>query len=86
MRITIDRSGGFANIPLHREIDTATLPSAEAAEIERLVVTARKSHSSSAPMTDGYAYEITIDGVRHVVSEGEGAWGKLIARLESTRG
>jgi hypothetical protein len=84
VRITIDRSGGFANIPLHREIDTATLP--DATEIERLAIAARKERPSSTPMADGYTYEITIDGERHVLSEGEGAWGKLIARLESTRG
>jgi hypothetical protein len=83
VRITIDRSGGFANIPLHRELDTATLP--DGAEIERLVTVAW-SHPSPTPMTDGYTYEITIDGVRHVVNEGEGAWGELLARLESSSG
>jgi hypothetical protein len=83
MRITIDRSGGFANIPLHREIDTAALPHAEAAEIERLADEARKSPVSSAPMADAYSYAITIDGVRHVMTEASGAWERLISRLQA---
>jgi len=86
VRITIDRSGGYANIPLHREIDTATLPPAEAAEIERLVATARKDRPNAPPVADGFTYEITVDGVRHAVNESEGAWRELIARLESTSG
>jgi hypothetical protein len=81
MKITIDRSGGFANIPLHREIDTAALPHAEAAEIERLAEDARKSPVSSAPMADAYTYVIAIDGVRYEMTEGAAAWEELIARL-----
>jgi hypothetical protein len=78
MKITIDRSGGFANIPLHREIDTAALPYAEAAEIERLAEAARKVPVSSAPMPDAYSYVITIDGVQDEMTESSGAWEKLI--------
>ena len=81
MKITIDRSGGFANIPLHREIDTATLPHAEGAEIERLAEAARKVPVSSMPMADAYSYVITIDGVRYEMTESSGAWAKLIERL-----
>lgn len=81
MKITIDRSGGFANIPFHREIDTATLPHAEAAEIERLATEARAVPVPSLPMADGYTYEVTIDGVRYVTTEPSGVWGKFIGRL-----
>jgi len=81
MKITLDRSGGFANIPLHREIDTAALPHAEGAEIERLADVARKSPVSSTPMADAYSYVITIDGVRYEMTESPGAWEKLIERL-----
>ena len=81
MKITFDRSGGFANIVLHRAVDTATLPHAEAAEIERLAEEARKSPVSSAPMPDAYSYVVTIDGVRHKMTEASDAWQKLIERL-----
>jgi hypothetical protein len=36
MHITMDRSGGFANIRLHRQVDTTTLLRVDAAESERL--------------------------------------------------
>jgi hypothetical protein len=79
MRITINRSGGFANIPLHREIDTSTL--ADGPEIERLATTARHEPASKSPMPDAYVYDITIDGLRYVMTEPTGAWGTLIERL-----
>jgi hypothetical protein len=81
MKITIDRSGGFANIPLRREIGTAALPHEEAAEIERLADVARNVKPSSTPMPDAYSYVITIDGERYVMTESSGAWEKLIERL-----
>jgi hypothetical protein len=81
MHITIDRSGGFANIRVHREIDTSTLPRAEAEEIERLATEARKTPASSAPMPDAFNYQITIDGVRYSMTEPSGAWETLIERL-----
>ena len=83
MRITMDRSGGFANIRLHREVDTATLPPAEAAEIERLAAAAIKSPASSDPMPDAFTYVITIDGARCVMTEPAGAWGTLIEALKA---
>jgi hypothetical protein len=84
MHITIDRSGGFANIRRHTEIDTATLPPSEAAEIESLVEAARKSGSSvSSPMPDAFTYKVTIDGHQYVTMGAEGVWGSLIERLRS---
>jgi hypothetical protein len=81
MRIMIKRSGGFANIPFHREVDTATLPPAEAAEIERLANAALTSPTSSTPMPDAFTYEVTIDGVRHVMTETAEGWDSLIERV-----
>jgi len=81
MRITINRSGGFANIALHREVDTATLPDGK--DIERLAMAARNEPASKSPMPDAYVYDITIDGMRYVMTEPTGAWGKLIERLTS---
>jgi hypothetical protein len=81
MRITLDRSGGFANIGLHRQIDTASLP--DGSEIERLAAAARAEPSSKSPMPDAYVYDITIDGMRYVMTEPAGAWEKLIERLTS---
>jgi hypothetical protein len=81
MRITMDRSGGFANIRLHREVDTTTLPPAEAADIERLAAAALRSPASSDPMQDAFTYVITIDGARHEMTEPGGVWGTLIELL-----
>jgi len=81
MKIMLDRSGGFANIPLHREIDTSTLPHAEGAEIERLAFSARKEAVSATPMPDAYTYVVTIDGERYEMTESPGAWTELIAKL-----
>ncbi len=84
MRITIDRSGGFANISSHRSVDTDRLPHEERAAIERLVHRALKTDASPAGMPDAYIYEVAIDGRRFVVGEAPGAWGKLIERIERT--
>jgi hypothetical protein len=81
MHITIDRSGGLANIRVHREVDTSTLSRAEAEEIERLATEARNTPASSAPMPDAFTYRITIDGVGYSVTEPSAAWGMLIERL-----
>ena len=83
MRIVLDRSGGFANIRVHREVDTSTLPRAEAEEIERLATGARKAPASSAPMPDAFTYRITIDGVVFSMTEPSGAWQTLIERLQA---
>jgi len=81
MRITLDRSGGFANIRVHREVDTGTLPRAEAEEIERLAAEARDTPAASAPMPDAFTYRIAIDGVGFSMTEPSGAWETLIERL-----
>lgn len=40
MHISLDQHGGFAGIPMRREVDTATLPAEEAAILEALVTKA----------------------------------------------
>ena len=50
----IDATHAYA----HRDIDTAALPSARAADIERLA--RRLAASSSA--ADAFSYDVTIDG------------------------
>lgn len=80
MHITLHRSGGFANVPLHRTVDTATAPGG--AEIERLAAIARATPPPSAPMPDAYMYELTIDGEPYTVINADGPWAELIARIE----
>jgi hypothetical protein len=58
MHITVRRSGGFAGLARTFAIDTATLPPARAAEIERLA----RALPPSRPSPDAFAYEVTVDG------------------------
>jgi emfourin len=82
MRIGLTRSGGFAGITLHREIDTALLPPAERGEIEQLVARARtQTPPTHHAMPDAFEYEITIDGARYRIGDANGAWSALIDRL-----
>jgi hypothetical protein len=64
VRIAVRRSGGFANVGAHGEVDTASLPAAQARELERLAKTFPAK--PPAPMraafgADAYQYDITID-------------------------
>jgi hypothetical protein len=67
MHITVRRTGGFAAHARTFAIDTATLPPARAAEIERLARSLPPAH----PSPDAFAYEVTVDGktVRGVDAE-----------------
>ena len=66
MRINFARSGGFANINLKAELDSADLPPERAKELTRLVAKARffdQPASGAAPsMPDQFQYEVTIEG------------------------
>jgi hypothetical protein len=73
MRITVRRTGGFAGITRTFEVDTATLPAARAAEIERLV----RQHRKGEPAADGFGYEVTVDGEEISVSDA----GPLVAAM-----
>ncbi|MFJ7630018.1 protealysin inhibitor emfourin [Streptomyces sp. NPDC097595] len=62
MRIQVSRTGGFAGIARHREIDTSGL--ADAQEWEALAGTALADGQAAAPrgVPDGFSYRITVDG------------------------
>ncbi len=58
MRIEVRRTGGFAGVSRTFSIDTATLPPARGARIERLA----RELAARAPSADAFAYDVTIDG------------------------
>ncbi|MEU9201273.1 protealysin inhibitor emfourin [Streptomyces sp. NPDC048332] len=62
MRIQVSRTGGFAGIARHREIDTSGR--ADAHEWEALAESALTGgQEASAPgVPDGFRYRITVDG------------------------
>jgi hypothetical protein len=78
MRITLVRSGGFANIAVRREIDTAMLPAGERKALEQLAARARLERAAPNAEPDGFEYEVDIDGARYVVDGSSPAWHALI--------
>src|SRR6266700_5964902 len=69
MRISFERTGGFANVPLRAEIDTAQMPAYRAQELERLVEKAQPFDQAappqSMPVPDDLHYELKVeDGSR----------------------
>ena len=72
MRISVQRSGGIANIGAHGEIDTATLSKEKSDEVQRLV----KALPATPPeplrtrgAADVYQYDITVDGKKYTADE-----------------
>jgi len=68
MKITLTRTGGITGIPLTKTIDTATLPTDKAKEIESLVSSTGQSsivnNKSSIQSPDRFTYHLSIqDGV-----------------------
>ncbi|WP_327367347.1 protealysin inhibitor emfourin [Streptomyces sp. NBC_01217] len=61
MRIQVSRTGGFAGIARHREVDTAGR--ADAAEWEALAASALAEGHGTPPagVPDGFRYRITVD-------------------------
>jgi len=82
MRLALTRSGGFAGITLHREIDTTQLPPERRRVIEQLAARARVERASPNAEADAFEYEITIDGARYVVDGSSPAWHALIESIE----
>lgn len=81
MRVTIERSGGFAGIGMRREVDSASLDELDAATLDGLVhdaVAARLPHAQ--PMPDAFQYDVDIDGEARTMSESDlpGEWSRLI--------
>ncbi|MBD0425121.1 protealysin inhibitor emfourin [Streptomyces sp. NPDC052309] len=62
MRIQVRRTGGFAGIERHAEVDTAGRPDAPEwhALAERAVADGRETPPIGVP--DGFSYQITVDG------------------------
>ncbi len=70
MRISFERTGGFANIPLRAEIDSAQLSHERAQELEKLIERARPfdqhvQSQSSSPVSDDFQYEVTVEDAGH---------------------
>ncbi|MGQ4512752.1 protealysin inhibitor emfourin [Streptomyces sp. DW26H14] len=62
MRIEVRRTGGFAGIERHAEVDTSTRPDAREWEaLARRVADAGRS-GPPAGVPDGFSYEVTVDG------------------------
>ena len=66
MRLTLERFGGIAGIPAKPLIvDTAALPSAQAAQLEalaeRVLHESAPQQSRGANRPDAFAYELTIE-------------------------
>lgn len=62
MRIQVRRTGGFAGIERHREVDTSGRPDAHEwrALAEKALAAGRGTRPIGVP--DGFSYEITVDG------------------------
>jgi hypothetical protein len=66
MKISVRRSGGFANIGASAEVDTSKLPREKADELQRLAGNASFPDQPPPPLratgaADVYQYEITLD-------------------------
>lgn len=62
MRIHVRRTGGFAGIERHAEVDTSGRPDAQEwhALAERALASGRGTPPLGVP--DGFSYQITVDG------------------------
>lgn len=79
MHVTIQRTGGFAGIPLTKSIDAATLSAPEMDDLKRMIESARffelPGLIPSKPQPDRFEYQITVeqDGKKHSVTAAEPA-------------
>jgi hypothetical protein len=80
MRISFERTGGFAGISKKTTVDTDTLPGNEAATLPRLVEVADffrlpEQIISSNPGSDRFQYKLTVEdnGKQHTVTVSEAA-------------
>jgi hypothetical protein len=81
VRVTIERSGGFAGIAMRREVDGASLDELEAATLERLVHDAVEvPQPLPRPMPDAFQYDVNIDGHARTLIETDlpPEWERLI--------
>ena len=80
MRISFERTGGFAGMRLTTTVDTATLPPEEANQLRQLVEAADFFHlpatiTSPSPQPDRFQYRLTVEenGQQHTVRVSEAA-------------
>jgi hypothetical protein len=80
MRISFQRTGGFAGITKNKTVDTATLSPNEADVLPRLVEAADlfklpEQITSANPQSDRFQYKLTVEdhGKQHTVTVSESA-------------
>jgi hypothetical protein len=80
MRISFERTGGFAGISKKTTVDTATLSAKEAKELPQLVEVADlfqlpEQITSPNPQSDRFQYKLTVEdnGKQHTVTVSEAA-------------
>jgi hypothetical protein len=78
MRVSFERSGGFAGLMMTSTADTTELPDAEAQQLQELVSRADffnlpSKMLSNSPQPDRFQYQITVrsDGKTHTVQASE---------------
>lgn len=91
MKITFERSGGFANIHLKHEFDSAILPADKAKELNHLIAAARPFEQSanqlnpSGNVADQFQYTLTLDdGTRkHIIQTSDATASSELQNLIS---
>lgn len=80
MRISLERSGGFAGITRTTNIDTATLPPNESNQVSQLIQSAGffelpQAIASDTRGSDRFQYTLTVEdnGKQHTITVGESA-------------
>lgn len=88
MRISFERTGGFAGISRTTTVDTATLPPEEANQLRQLVEAADFFHlpatiTPPTPQPDRFQYQLTVEenGQQHTVRVSEQAAPDALRRL-----
>jgi hypothetical protein len=78
MRVTVDRSGGFAGIKQTKSVSTDAMPPEDAEKLKGLVNAAGffelpPAIRSTEPSADSFQYKVTVEADRgtHVVQVGE---------------
>jgi hypothetical protein len=77
MRVTFERSGGFAGLMLTTSIESAALSEGEAMQLRQLVESAKffqlPAEFPLSAQTDRFQYELTVDmdNQHHTVTVGE---------------
>ncbi|MBW4448724.1 MAG: hypothetical protein KME38_18150 [Spirirestis rafaelensis WJT71-NPBG6] len=90
MRISFERSGGFAGIIRTTNIDTATLPPNECKQVSELIQSASffelpQTITSDTRGSDRFQYTLTVEdnGKQHTITVGESALsGELKSLIE----